>query len=59
MSLKPPEPPMALPKIIELNAFDVACVADLTGEEDALLSFATLGVIPAPHKIVINAAKGQ
>jgi len=49
---------MALPKIIELNAFDVACVADLTGEEAALLSFAILGVIPAPHKIVINAAKG-
>ena len=44
--------------MIELNAFDVACVADLTGEEDALLSFATLGVIPALNKIIINTAKG-
>jgi hypothetical protein len=49
---------MALPNMIELNAFDVACVADLTDEEAALLSFATLGVIPALHKTAINNTEG-
>ena len=43
----------------ELNAFDVACVPDLTDEEAALLSFATLGVIPTLHKTEINNAEGQ
>ena len=44
--------------MIELNAFDVACVADLTDEEAALLSFAILGVIPTPHKTEIKNTAG-
>jgi hypothetical protein len=44
--------------MIELNAFDVACVADLTGEEAALLSFAILGVITTLHKRAINNRDG-